>query len=68
MKPLRLIAILALGTALHAQAGEVSSPDGSICVNFELRGTVPTYSVTYQGKPIILPAAWAMTLTKKLTC
>ncbi len=54
MKPLRLIAILALGTALHAQAGEVSSPDGSIRVSFELQGSVPTYSVSYQGKPVIL--------------
>ncbi|MBR3028748.1 MAG: glycoside hydrolase family 97 protein [Bacteroidales bacterium] len=65
MKPLRLIAILALGTALHAQASEVSSPDGSIRVNFELQGTVPTYSVTYQGKPIILPSRLGYDLDKK---
>ena len=47
------------------QASEVSSPDGSIRVNFELQGTVPTYSVTYQGKPIILPSRLGYDLDRK---
>ena len=56
MKSLSLLPLLLLVATLPIQASEVSSPDGSIRVNFELQGTVPTYSVTYQGKPIILPS------------
>lgn len=65
MKLLRLLPFLLLFSVLPLQASEISSPDGSIRVNFELRGTVPTYSVTYQGKPIILPSRLGYDLDRK---
>ena len=65
MKPLSLLPLFFLVATLPLQAGEVSSPDGSIRVNFELQGTVPTYSVTYQGKPVILPSRLGYDLDKK---
>jgi hypothetical protein len=60
-----LLPLLLLVATLPLQASEVSSPDGSIRVNFELQGTVPTYSVTYQGKPIILPSRLGYDLDRK---
>ena len=65
MKPLSLLPFFLLVTSLPLQAGEISSPDGSIRVNFELQGTVPTYSVTFQGKPVILPSRLGYDLDKK---
>ena len=65
MKPLSLLPLFFLVATLPLQAGEVSSPDGSIRVNFELQGTVPTYSVTYQGKPVILPSRLGYDLDRK---
>ena len=65
MKSFCLLPLLLLAATLPLQASEVSSPDGSIRVNFELQGTVPTYSVTYQGKPIILPSRLGYDLDKK---
>ena len=56
MKSLKsnLIAILgAAASVISLQAGEVTSPDGAIRLSFELQGTVPTYSVAYQGNTII---------------
>ena len=41
---------------ISADAGDITSPNGQIKVNFTLDGTVPTYSVTYQGKTIIKPS------------
>ena len=52
----RLLSLLLLVATLPLQALEVASPDGSIRVSFELQGTVPTYSVSYQGKAVILPS------------
>ena len=52
----RLLSLLLLVASLPLQALEVASPDGSIRVSFELQGTVPTYSVSYQGKAVILPS------------
>ena len=65
MKSHSLLPLFLLFATLPLQASEVSSPDGSIRVNFELQGTVPTYSVTYQGKPIILPSRLGYDLDKK---
>ena len=65
MKSFCLLPLLLLFATLPLQASEVSSPDGSIRVNFELQGTVPTYSVTYQGKPIILPSRLGYDLDRK---
>ena len=52
----RLLSLLLLVATLPLQALEIASPDGSIRVSFELQGTVPTYSVSYQGKAVILPS------------
>jgi len=41
------------GDGLRPNACTVASPDGAIQVNFELQGTVPTYSVSYQGNEVI---------------
>ena len=65
MKSHSLLPLLLLVATLPLQASEISSPDGSIRVNFELQGTVPTYSVTYQGKPIILPSRLGYDLDRK---
>ena len=65
MKPLSLLHLFFLVATLPLQAGEISSPDGSIRVNFELQGTVPTYSVSYQGKLIILPSRLGYDLDRK---
>ena len=64
MKPQRLLPLL-LVAALPLQASEVTSPDGSIRVNFELQGTVPTYSVSYRGNPVILPSRLGYDLDRK---
>ena len=65
MKHSHILLPFLLFATLPLQASEVSSPDGSIRVNFELQGAVPTYSVTYQGKPIILPSRLGYDLDKK---
>ena len=65
MKHSHILLPFLLVATLPLQASEVSSPDGSIRVNFELQGTVPTYSVTYQGKPIILPSRLGYDLDRK---
>ena len=56
MKKLFLLASLLLAFGISADAGDITSPNGQIKVNFTLDGTVPTYSVTYQGKTIIKPS------------
>ena len=49
MKKLFLLASLLMAFGISADAGDITSPNGQIKVNFTLDGTVPTYSVTYQG-------------------
>ena len=56
MKKLFLLANLLMAFGISADAGDITSPNGQIKVNFTLDGTVPTYSVTYQGKTIIKPS------------
>ena len=56
MKKLFLLASLLMAFGISADAGDITSPNGQIKVNFTLDGTVPTYSVTYQGKTIIKPS------------
>ena len=48
MKKLFLLASLLMAFGISADAGDITSPNGQIKVNFTLDGTVPTYSVTYQ--------------------
>ena len=56
MKRIQLIVCLFVLFALNMQAGQVSSPNGDIKVNFELKGSVPTYSVTFKGKTVVNPS------------
>ena len=51
-----MLASLLMAFGISADAGNITSPNGQIKVNFTLDGTVPTYSVTYQGKTIIKPS------------
>ncbi|MBQ0019112.1 MAG: glycoside hydrolase family 97 catalytic domain-containing protein [Bacteroidales bacterium] len=44
----------ALGGSAFAQDATVSSPDGRMKVDFNLRDGRPTYSITYDGQPAIL--------------
>lgn len=41
---------------VYATSSQVSSPDGKIVVTVTDEGTHPGYSVTYDGKPFILPS------------
>ena len=43
-----------LTTAIMAQDATVSSPDGRLKVDFNLRDGRPTYGITYDGQPAIL--------------
>ena len=64
MKKLFLLASLLMAFGISADAGDITSPNGQIKVNFTLDGTVPTYSVTYQGKTIIKPSRLGYQLAK----
>ncbi len=56
MKKLFMLASLLLAFCLTSEAGEVTSPNGNVKVDFTLNGTVPTYTVAYKGKTIINPS------------
>ena len=64
MKKLFLLASLLMAFGISAEAGDITSPNGQIKVNFTLDGTMPTYSVTYQGKTIIKPSRLGYQLAK----
>ena len=64
MKKLFLLASLLMAFGISADAGDITSPNGQIKVNFTLDGTVPIYSVTYQGKTIIKPSRLGYQLAK----
>ena len=49
---------------LSAGATEVTSPNGSIKVDFTLDNSVPTYSVTYNDKAVIKPSRMGYQLAK----
>lgn len=60
-------ALLLAAAARDALALEVHSPDGRIAITLELRDlegatACPTYSVTFKGRPIILPSQLALTI------
>ncbi len=53
------MAIAMAGVSLafsEAHAAEIASPSGSVVVKAELVDSVPVYSVSYNGKPVILPS------------
>ena len=58
-----LLGIL-MAFGLSAGATEVTSPNGSIKVDFTLGNSVPTYSVTYNDKAVIKPSRMGYQLAK----
>lgn len=60
MKKLFLLASFLMAIGISADAGDITSPNGQIKVNFTLDGTVPTYSVTYQVRPLSSLAVWVI--------
>ena len=55
-----LSAILFTATALKAQT--ITSPDGRFSLQFELKDSVPYYSLTFNGKPVINKSKLGLTV------
>lgn len=49
-------------TFAEAHATQISSPSGIVVLNAEVVDSVPVYSVTYKGKPVILPSKLGLEL------
>lgn len=45
-----------------ASAAEISSPSGNVTVEADVVAGVPTYSVSYKGKPVIKPSTLGLQL------
>lgn len=57
------IATAALSAAFaEAEAAEISSPSGSVTLKAEVVDSIPIYSVTFNGKPVILPSKLGLEL------
>ena len=57
------LAVLMLLSPLPGNAEGLSSPSGTVSVNFELaEGGVPTYDVAYEGRPVIKPSRLGLEL------
>ena len=57
------LAVLLLLSPLPGNAEGLSSPSGTVSVNFELAdGGVPTYDVAYEGRPVIKPSRLGLEL------
>ena len=57
------LAVLVLLSPLPGNAEGLSSPSGTVSVNFELAdGGVPTYDVLYEGRPVIKPSRLGLEL------
>lgn len=64
MKNQKLMTMAAvLMTAWTAQAVVVTSPDGNVAVDVDVKGGRPTYSMTYKNKPVIKPSTLGLELT-----
>lgn len=50
--------------AVHAEPLEVTSPDGAVVVHFDLDVGTPTWSVTWEGKDILLPSQLGLQLRR----
>lgn len=50
---LKLIISALLFSALNVDADVVTSPNGIVSINFQLKNGIPTYKVDYKGKPVI---------------
>lgn len=51
-----LLSFLSMPLMLFAAPGSISSPDGDIKLNFEIRDGKPTYWVDFKGKEVIAPS------------
>lgn len=64
MKNQKLMTVATLlMTAWTAQAVVVTSPDGNVAVDVDVKGGRPTYSMTYKNKPVIKPSTLGLELT-----
>ena len=52
-----LIAHVSFGTS-------VTSPNGNVVLNFSVEDGRPVYSVTYKGRPVVLPSHLGLELAK----
>ena len=59
-----LMFLLLISAVYSATATEVTSPNGTVKVTFNVNNTVPTYTVTFRGKPIIKPSRLGFALVK----
>lgn len=50
---LKLIISALLFSALNVDADVVTSPNGIVSIDFQLKNGIPTYNVDYKGKPVI---------------
>ena len=50
---LKLIVSALLFSALNVDADVVTSPNGIVSIDFQLKNGIPTYKVDYKGKPVI---------------
>mgnify|MGYP002656629453 FL=1 len=50
---LKLIISAFLFSALNVDADVVTSPNGIVSIDFQLKNGIPTYKVDYKGKPVI---------------
>ncbi len=46
----------------EAHAAQIASPSGTVVLNAEVVDSVPVYSVTFKGKPVILPSKLGLEL------
>lgn len=46
----------------NAQAAQISSPSGTVTLTAEVVDSVPVYSVTFKGKPVIMPSRLGLEL------
>ncbi|KDR53846.1 glycoside hydrolase family 97 N-terminal domain-containing protein, partial [Hoylesella loescheii] len=59
-----LMFLFLISTVYSATATEVTSPNGTVKVTFNVNNTVPTYTVTFRGKPVIKPSRLGFALVK----
>ncbi len=64
MKKTSVLMGILMTFGLSAEATEIASPNGSVKVDFTMDNTVPTYSVTYNGKAVIKPSRMGFQLAK----
>lgn len=50
---LKLIISALLFSALNVDADVVTSPNGIVSIDFQLKNGIPTYKVDYKGKPVV---------------